>query len=208
MLIKSTNAELHMTLGELPVFSHKSYPKGLAAAPNALPIGSGPSRFVRADPTSQSEYRRDEAYWAQNLPTRKGMYNFDTVRFKYYRDDSVRIEGIKGGQYDFVQENIARNWMNQDEKAARALLYRIGAQRFIDRVLIAWARSREGAADAHWKRLAELPQRWNAPVFPLKAADVARLRADYEKRYEAQFGLRIADVPVEFLTWSVSVSIP
>ena len=107
---KQRNAELHMTLGELPVFSHKSYPKGLAAAPNALPIGSGPYRFVRADTNRQSEYRRDAAYWAQNLPTRKGMYNFDTVRFKYYRDDSVRIEGIKGGQYDFVQENIARNW--------------------------------------------------------------------------------------------------
>lgn len=44
------------------------------------------------------------------------------------------------------------------------------------------------------------------PAGALKAADVTRLRADYEKRYEAQFGLRIADVPVEFLTWSVSVS--
>ncbi len=38
-------------------------------------------------------------------------------------------------------------------------------------------------------------------------ADAAKsLRADYEARYERQFGLRIADVPVEFLTWSVSVS--
>ena len=32
------------------------------------------------------------------------------------------------------------------------------------------------------------------------------LRAEYESRYEAQFGLRIADVPVELLTWSVSVT--
>jgi N-methylhydantoinase A len=44
------------------------------------------------------------------------------------------------------------------------------------------------------------------PAGALKAADAKKLRADYEKRYEAQFGLRIADVPVEFLTWSASVS--
>lgn len=106
---KQRNAELHMILGELPVFSHKSYPKGLAAAPNTPPVGSGPYRLARTD-NGLSEFVRDKNYWAQNLPTRKGMYNFDTVRFRYYKDDSVRIEGIKGGRYDFVQENVARNW--------------------------------------------------------------------------------------------------
>ena len=44
------------------------------------------------------------------------------------------------------------------------------------------------------------------PSGVLKATDVKVLRADYERRYEEQFGLRIADVPVEFLTWSVNVS--
>lgn len=107
---KQKNAELHMILGELPVFSHKSYPHGLAAAANQMPIGSGPYRFVKAESNRMSEYRRDPHYWAQHLPVRQGRYNFDTVRFKYFKDDSVRIEGIKGGQYDFVQENVARNW--------------------------------------------------------------------------------------------------
>ena len=107
---KKRNAELHMTLGELPVFSHKSYPKGLAAAPNAPPVGSGPYRIGKTEHGRLSEFVRDKHYWAQNLPTRKGMYNFDTVRFKYYKDDSVRLESLKGGQYDFMQENVARNW--------------------------------------------------------------------------------------------------
>jgi len=57
------------------------------------------------------------------------------------------------------------------EQAARALLYRLGPQAFADRVLLAWARSPEGAADKAWRELATLPQRWSAPVFPLKAAD-------------------------------------
>lgn len=109
-VFKKRNAELHLILGQLPVFSHKSFPKGLAAAANRLPIGSGPYRLVRADAGRLSEYRRDTRYWAQNLPTRKGMFNFDTVRFRYYKDDVVRVEGVKAGQYDFMQENIARLW--------------------------------------------------------------------------------------------------
>lgn len=59
-----------------------------------------------------------------------------------------------------------------DEKAGRALLYRLGAERFADRVLLAWARSPAGAADEDWRGLATLPERWVVPVFPLKAADL------------------------------------
>ena len=58
------------------------------------------------------------------------------------------------------------------EQGGRALLYRIGAGRFVDRVLIAWSRTwPQGAADAAWRELASLPQRWIVPVFPLKADD-------------------------------------
>ena len=60
------------------------------------------------------------------------------------------------------------------EQAARALLYHLGPQSFTDRVLLAWARSEAGAADDAWRDLATLPQRWTAPVFPLKAADFIR----------------------------------
>jgi poly(A) polymerase len=56
-------------------------------------------------------------------------------------------------------------------QGARALLYRIGSDRFLDRVLIAWTRSQAGATDAAWHDLATLPLRWTAPVFPLRAAD-------------------------------------
>ena len=59
-----------------------------------------------------------------------------------------------------------------EESAARALLYRLGPERFIDRVLLAWARSEAGAADAQWRAMASLPQRWTAPAFPIKAADL------------------------------------
>lgn len=57
------------------------------------------------------------------------------------------------------------------EPAARALLYRLGPQQFTDHALLGWARSPASANDAEWHALASLPQRFTAPVFPLKAAD-------------------------------------
>ena len=58
------------------------------------------------------------------------------------------------------------------ESDARALLYRLGAEKYLDRVLIAWTRNWDaGAGDLRWRALATLAQRWAAPAFPLKAAD-------------------------------------
>jgi poly(A) polymerase len=57
------------------------------------------------------------------------------------------------------------------EHGARALIYRLGAEAFTDHALLGWARSDASAHDKAWHGLATLPQRWTAPVFPLKAAD-------------------------------------
>jgi tRNA nucleotidyltransferase/poly(A) polymerase len=71
--------------------------------------------------------------------------------------------------------SIAEGWSQVSpsggEAAARETIYRLGPDRYVDRVLVAWARSPAGAADADWKNLATLPARWTAPKFPLKAKD-------------------------------------
>jgi poly(A) polymerase len=71
--------------------------------------------------------------------------------------------------------SIAEGWRRMSpafgDKAARALLYKIGPQHFIDHALLGWARSQATANDPEWRALATLPQRWTAPEFPLKAAD-------------------------------------
>ena len=58
------------------------------------------------------------------------------------------------------------------EHGARTLMYRLGAERYTDRVLLAWSRAQAGASDAAWHRLATLRARWTAPSFPLRAADL------------------------------------
>jgi poly(A) polymerase len=56
------------------------------------------------------------------------------------------------------------------EAAMRALLYRLGPERFCDRVLFAWSKATAAGDDAQWGTLATLPRRWQAPHFPLRAA--------------------------------------
>lgn len=59
------------------------------------------------------------------------------------------------------------------ERAARERLYGLGGERYRDRTLLAWSRAwPQGASDPQWHALAELPQRWTPPAFPLKAADL------------------------------------
>ena len=56
-----------------------------------------------------------------------------------------------------------------DEREARVQLYRLGAERYRDRLLLAWAQT--GGDPQRWRQLATLPERWSVPTFPLKAAD-------------------------------------
>jgi tRNA nucleotidyltransferase/poly(A) polymerase len=71
-------------------------------------------------------------------------------------------------------DSMGHRWWRlagMDEATARRRLYRLGPERYRDRLMLAWARAREGADSADWRELATLPERWRAPKFPLKAAD-------------------------------------
>jgi len=71
-------------------------------------------------------------------------------------------------------DSMGHRWWRlagMDEATARWRLYRLGAERFRDRLLLAWARSGSDTGSASWRQLATLPQRWTAPKFPLRAAD-------------------------------------
>jgi poly(A) polymerase len=71
-------------------------------------------------------------------------------------------------------DSMGHRWWRlagMDEATARRRLYRLGPDRYRDRLMLAWARAGENADSASWRQLAILPERWVAPKFPLKAAD-------------------------------------
>jgi poly(A) polymerase len=75
-------------------------------------------------------------------------------------------------------DSMGHRWWRlagMDEARAQRRLYRLGADRYRDRLMLAWARAGGDTDAAPWRELATLPERWSAPKFPLKAADfVAR----------------------------------
>jgi poly(A) polymerase len=71
-------------------------------------------------------------------------------------------------------DSMGHRWWRlagMDEATARRRLYRLGEDRYRDRLLLAWARSGGNTDAAAWRKLATLPAYWSAPKFPLKAAD-------------------------------------
>ena len=72
---------------------------------------SGPYIISKVDVGRSLTFSRDPDYWGKDLNVRKGLYNFDEIRFEFYRDDSVLFEAFKAGKIDFRRENRAQRWV-------------------------------------------------------------------------------------------------
>jgi microcin C transport system substrate-binding protein len=105
------NRELPLITGQMPVLSKAYWSKhDFEKTTLESPLGSGPYRVESVDAGRSIVYRRVKDYWGAKLPVRVGHHNFDTIRYDYYRDSTVALEAFKAGQYDFRQENSAKNW--------------------------------------------------------------------------------------------------
>jgi len=108
------NPELPLVVGSMPVFSSKwGGGKPFDKIVADIPVGSGPYKLPNNKMGRDITYVRDANYWAADLPTRKGQFNFDRITFKIYLDETSRFEGLKAGEYDFMREFISRNWARQ-----------------------------------------------------------------------------------------------
>jgi len=102
--------------GDLPVFSPKwgQLPDGkhvpfdqIATQP---PIASGPYLVESRKNDKEITYRRRDDYWAANLPSRRGMFNFKRITFRLYLDGAVKLEAFKAANDDIDVEDSARQW--------------------------------------------------------------------------------------------------
>ena len=105
------NRELPMIIGEMPVLpKHWWQGRDFSRPLTDPPLGSGPYKVGRYEFGRTLTLDRVPDYWAANLPTAKGMANFDHETTEYFRDATVAMEAFKAGQIDFRDENIAKNW--------------------------------------------------------------------------------------------------
>ena len=105
------NRELPHITSQIPVFSKAWYSKHEFEKTTLVPpMGSGPYRIKELDAGRSITYERVKDYWGKDLAVNKGQYNFDTIRYDYYRDQTVELEAFKSREYDFRQENTAKVW--------------------------------------------------------------------------------------------------
>lgn len=113
------NRELHMIAGQLPVFSRRFYENNLFDGSGMTPpLGSGPYVVAAVNPGKSITYRRNPGYWGRDLGVRRGMFNFETITYKYFKDQIVSVEAFKAQEFDFMYVNIAKQWV-RDMKGPR-----------------------------------------------------------------------------------------
>tara|TARA_B100000745_G_scaffold221786_1_gene147901 strand:- start:7221 stop:9041 length:1821 start_codon:yes stop_codon:yes gene_type:complete len=105
------NAELPLIVGQLTVLpKHYWQDKTFNKTTLEAPLGSGPYKISAFEQGKWIAYERDKNYWGRDLPVNRGRYNFDQVRFDYYKDGRVALEALKAGQFDYRAENNSKQW--------------------------------------------------------------------------------------------------
>lgn len=109
-LAATDNRELPVVLGQLRALpKHYWESRDFSASTLEPPLGSGPYRIEAVDPGRSITYVRADN-WDDDLPVRRGRHNFDRIHYDYYRDNTVALEALKAGEYDFRIVSTAREW--------------------------------------------------------------------------------------------------
>lgn len=109
----SGDREMPLILGLLPVLPrHLVDPATFEATSLSAPVGSGPYRVAKVDAGRSVTYARDPNYWGKDLPVNRGRFNFEEIRFDYFRESSVMFESFKRGDADLWPEEDPRRWAN------------------------------------------------------------------------------------------------
>ena len=108
------NRELPLILAQMEVLpGHYWETRDTSVTSLDRPLGSGPYFIDDMEPGQFISYRRVDGHWSTDLPVNRGRWNFETIRFEYYRDRDVATEAFKAGEFDLRSENSARRWHTQ-----------------------------------------------------------------------------------------------
>jgi len=105
------NKELAYILGQIRIFSEKFWKeRDFLKSKTIIPMASGPYKIDKYKFGKYISYQRDDSYWAKDLMVNVGQYNFNKIKFDYYKDESVTLEAFKAGEFDYRREFTAKTW--------------------------------------------------------------------------------------------------
>jgi peptide/nickel transport system substrate-binding protein len=103
--------ELPLILGLMPILAkHAINPDTFEDTSFDPLLGSGPYTVTAVKPGESVTFKRDKNYWGRDLPINRGLWNFDTIRYDYYRDGNTHFEAFKKGLYDLRVETDPGRW--------------------------------------------------------------------------------------------------
>lgn len=113
MTFKSkNNTEIASIVAELAIYSKADWENKDFSRITLKPIlGSGPYIIDQVDPGRSISFRRNPDYWGKDLMVNQGRYNFDQIKYIYFRSTDAAFEAFKSGQYTLHRERTTRNWM-------------------------------------------------------------------------------------------------
>jgi peptide/nickel transport system substrate-binding protein len=110
-LTGTNDRELPLILGLMPVLAkHATAAERFEETSFRALLGSGPYVVSAVDPAKSFTLKRDANYWGRDLPINKGFWNFDEIRFDYYREANSHMEAFKRGLYDLRHELDPARW--------------------------------------------------------------------------------------------------
>src|SRR4051794_13831190 len=121
-LAGSNDRELPLILALMPVLAkHAIDPEKFEETSFEAPLGSGPYVIGDVDAGRSVTLKRNPNYWGRDLGVNRGFWNFDEMRFDYYRDANAQLEAFKRGLYDMRPEQDPTRWQTAyDFPALRA----------------------------------------------------------------------------------------
>lgn len=109
--LTTADRELPLILGLMPIFPRHLFAADTFEQTTLSPlIGSGPYRIATIDAGRSITFARNPNYWAQDLPVNRGRFNFDEIRFDYYRDFATLFEAFKTGAITIRNEDDPAIW--------------------------------------------------------------------------------------------------
>jgi peptide/nickel transport system substrate-binding protein len=103
--------ELPLILGLMPVLPKHAFDPETFEETTLKPIiGSGPYVIGKVDPGRSLTFVRDPNYWGRDLAVNRGFWNFDEIRYDYYRDPNALHEAFKRGLFDARKETDPARW--------------------------------------------------------------------------------------------------
>lgn len=105
-----SDREMPLIMGLMPVLPAHVYSADSFETATLSAVGSGPYTVGEVVAGRTLKLKRDPNYWGRDLAVNKGRFNFDTMDYEYYQDQTAMFEAFKAGAHDFMEETDAGQW--------------------------------------------------------------------------------------------------